>query len=281
MRSFDSIASFVQFKRSLGLSTASATEAKKHFFLTPADLESVPFERPGGWGCGLSRDYLLADLERAAVAVHGEDGLRRKEEARRNRNSRAREKEAQAARALEELNRKRDAEELVPETAKKQRKAEVIDLTGAKPRVLFAGEQQQAKVTATAAPSAVSRVRSELTSRVKGCLTWDTMWSVPYQMASVPIKVTIFGVSPAAFAALIGRAEDAELKTLVKRGAWYSENVDNSVLFGAGWRTTMVGSGSKRGSLNSELGLDETSSLLKYAPAKQELHFQGYVTMIE
>lgn len=54
------------------------------------------------------------------------------------------------------------------------------------------------------------------------------MWSVSYQMASVPIK-------------------DAELKTLVKRGAWYSENVDNSVLFGAGWRTTMVGSGSKRG----------------------------------
>jgi hypothetical protein len=59
--------------------------AKEEFFLTPADLRELPRDTGGGWGCGGARFYRLDDLKAAALRKYGEEGLKRKREAKKER----------------------------------------------------------------------------------------------------------------------------------------------------------------------------------------------------
>ena len=62
------------------------------------------------------------------------------------------------------------------------------------------------------------------------------------------------------YCALIGRAFDPQLKTLVKKGAWYSADVDFNTVFG-----NDIDSG--RYKCNKHLGVDPTMTVcVKYCP---------------
>lgn len=76
----------------------AAADAKHEFFLTPTDLQALPYSRVGGFGAGNSRIYLRKDVQRAAIAKFGEEGLAAKVEARlaREKKKRAREEDAKA-----------------------------------------------------------------------------------------------------------------------------------------------------------------------------------------
>mgnify|MGYP001417382757 CR=1 FL=1 len=89
----------------------SAAEAKKQYFLTPADLACLPHESFGGFGCGNSKIYSEHSLEGAALRKHGVAGLAAKREKREKREENKRKREAEAEQAAEEAARKRAEEE--------------------------------------------------------------------------------------------------------------------------------------------------------------------------
>lgn len=84
-------------------SELSAAEAKREFFLTPADLKALPSRPLGAWGCGNTRLYNTDVLVAAAVAKYGADGLRKKKLAREVREDKKRKRVEVAADAEESL----------------------------------------------------------------------------------------------------------------------------------------------------------------------------------
>lgn len=81
----------------------SATEAKKQYFLTPADLTHLPHEKARGWGAGQMRFYARQDLEEAALSKYGVEGLAAKRQKRANRELNQRRKIQRAREAEREM----------------------------------------------------------------------------------------------------------------------------------------------------------------------------------
>ena len=57
----------------MSMEKISSAEAKKHFFLTPTDLRSIPYESESfGFGCGPpTKWYNYQDVRVVAIAKHG------------------------------------------------------------------------------------------------------------------------------------------------------------------------------------------------------------------
>ena len=77
----------------------SAAEAKKEYFLAPADLADLPHQSRGGFGCGNTKLYSESLLEVTALRKHGHAGLAAKREKREKREENKRKREAEAERA--------------------------------------------------------------------------------------------------------------------------------------------------------------------------------------
>lgn len=81
----------------------SSAEAKKEFFLTTDDLRDLPMESVYmGFGTGPpTKVYFEEDLEAAAIAKHGKEGLAKKRASREKRESNKRKREEEAAAAID------------------------------------------------------------------------------------------------------------------------------------------------------------------------------------
>ena len=250
----------------------SAAEAKKQYFLTPADLACLPHESFGGFGCGNSKIYSEHSLEGAALRKHGVAGLAAKREKREKREENKRKREAEAEQA---------AEELLTSSSSSKKKArsddDVIDLTG------DAATSPVAAAATAAAPAVdaakLKSLRKEMRRALKSVMTWDYMRSKRAPNGAVG-TVRLERIEQVEYCALIGRSADPELRTLVKNGAWYSLEVPFETAFGAG-AAALRGSGGPYGS-NSDLGVDPAHGLtLKYQPKSKTLGVHVYVSHVE
>jgi hypothetical protein len=250
----------------------SAAEAKKQYFLTPADLACLPHESFGGFGCGNSKIYSEHSLEGAALRKHGVAGLAAKREKREKREENKRKREAEAEQA---------AEELLTSSSSSKKKArsddDVIDLTG------DAATSPVAAAATAAAPAVdaakLKSLRKEMRRALKSVMTWDYMRSKRAPNGAVG-TVRLERIEQVEYCALIGRSADPELRTLVKNGAWYSLEVPFETAFGAG-AAALRGSGGAYGS-NSDLGVDPAHGLtLKYQPKSKTLGVHVYVSHVE
>ena len=75
-----------------------AADAKREFFLTPADLATLPAGRFAMFGCGNSKIYRREDLESLALRKHGQEGLQKKRLARQQREANKRSREDECSR---------------------------------------------------------------------------------------------------------------------------------------------------------------------------------------
>lgn len=223
-------------------SELSAAEAKREFFLTPADLKALPSRPLGAWGCGNTRLYNTDVLVAAAVAKYGADGLRKKKLAREVREDKKRKRVEDAA----------DAEESLRE-----------------------GALAPAPGAAVADAAAVRGLVAEARRALKASCTWDYLRSksAPHG-ASTSVRVE--RVDQAEYAAVIGREADPELRSVVKRGAWFAVAVPFETVFG---ETPIRGAGGKYG-CNAELaigGEEDDSVTVKYCPATRTMVVGAYV----
>jgi len=202
--------------------------AKQQFFLKPADLAPLDRESVGGGvGCGRpSWFYKHADLEQAALRKHGHVGLEKKRAARRKRENKKRKEYEAAAVAAEALLSNKKAK-----------------TTGASKKVL-------------------DSMRTEVTRSLKPLLTWNYLRSKNSRNGCVGVA-RIERVDQQMYSSLVGRGEDPELKSLVKKGAWYSCSVSAKEFFGDG--QVPRGKGGKFG-CNADLSIDD-EMILKYCPA--------------
>jgi len=81
----------------------SAAQAKKEYFLTPADLATLPHIKPCGWVCGTRKYYSPQDCLEAAYQKHGEEGFASKRQRRANREANPQRKVAEAMAAQQRL----------------------------------------------------------------------------------------------------------------------------------------------------------------------------------
>lgn len=193
-----------RFLKSLGGEPFSSGEAKNVFFLETDDLRGVRYTSVGGGiGCGApTKIYRSCDLVPVALEKHSQDGLKKKLEARyrREKKKRIREIEAKEAAVQQEQERLR---------AQKKQK------TGDKTVASSGGDSTEIK-----------KLRASLLRIAKKNLGFEMSGSPKSWRFQVP------GTMPPTFAALMGRPLDTELATFVKRGAYYSETMDASELFG-------------------------------------------------
>ena len=260
----------------------SAAEAKKEYFLAPADLADLPHQSRGGFGCGNTKLYSESLLEVTALRKHGHAGLAAKREKREKREENKRKREAEAERAAEEL--------LAPSSssASKKQKArsdDVIDLTGDDASSPVAAAASVATAASAAAATTVDAakiksLRKEMRRALKkGVLTWDYMNSKRAANGAVG-TVRLERIEQVEYCALIGRSADPELRTLVKAGAWYSLSVPFETAFGRGC-DPLRGSGGRYG-CNSDLGVDPAHGLtLKYQPKSKTLGVHVYVSHVD
>ena len=250
-----------------------SAEAKRAYFLTPADLALLHHERVGGGiGCGApERWYYPAELRAAALAKHGEAGLAKKAASRTKReaNKRAREEEAASAEAA--LAR---GDPLPPSTAAKRAKT-------AAPAESSSSASASASASPTAAEAAADRLAVEaLRKEARGALaracTWDLL-RAKQSPNGTSTSVRLERVEARHYAALIGLRGDPTLRSLVKKGAWYSVYVSCDDLFEEG----VCGKGGKYGS-NGQLGVrSEDEISVKYSPASKTMSIGAYISRID
>mmetsp|Transcript_54403 Transcript_54403/g.132960 ORF Transcript_54403/g.132960 Transcript_54403/m.132960 type:complete len:397 (-) Transcript_54403:292-1482(-) len=175
----------------------SAADAKAEFFLTPDDLAQLPCKILAAWGCGRRKLYRVEHLEEMAVLKHGEEGFKRKLQAREKKKSDKQAKEEEARKKAEEL--KQAARAL-----------------GA-PSAIAPSDTQSALST-----------KKWLKTAVRGKLGFD-----PKNDGPASFRIEVPNITAGTYAILIGKSWDSKLATLVKSGAWYSETVDRKLLFGS------------------------------------------------
>ena len=158
----------------------TSADAKRDFFLTPADLAALPSEQLREWGAGNTKLYNKRHLLAAAVAKHGEDGLRKKIESRAKREDKKRKREDVAAAAAEQLR--------------------LIEPVAAQAAVGDAG---------------VRGLIAEARRALKAFCTWDYLRS-KNSPNGASVSARIERVEQAQYAGIIGRAADPGLRSLVK-----------------------------------------------------------------
>ena len=284
----------------------SAEESKKTYFLTAAHLAQIPSFKEGGWGNN-TRLFSKEDLLAYALQVHGEAGLRKKEEARARRADKKRERESAASafeRALlegeEEVEVEGDDEVQVlgggaggggastavkkprPATGSSTKKARHAEHPAAAvPAPAPAPAAAAAAAALPAAPSAAdkaaaARLLAEARRALKGKLTWDYLHSKNSQHGCLA-TIALERVEQRLYACMIGRGRDPGLRSLVKAGAWYTAHVPLEDVVGEDG--LLCGSGGPHGS-NREIrlgGEDNPTVTIKYCPATSTCTFTGFV----
>ena len=246
-------------------SSMTAAEAKKAYFLTTKDLLDVPYQSESyGFGCGRpTKWYRVHHLEAAATAKHGAAVLAKKRAQRKKRQETLLQKEQaaqKAAQAMKENNNNNVGVVQQPMNNSTNKDAALLS-------------------SPTVSKKDLERLRKDIITAFKPLITWDHMRS-----RNAPNGCTIAAqiprVLPEEFAALIGRPTDPTLKTLVKKGAWYSVTVSHETVFGTN-DIVMSGKGGRYG-CNSELALDPSIEMtIKFKPSDRTLSVAGWVGHID
>lgn len=242
-----------------------ATDAKKEFFLSTGDLALLPCFRPGGWGAGHTRFYAASDLEAFALRKFGAAGLAKKRAARVKREERKLEKEATAAAHFASLVGGGEAED------ESEEEEEENAASGG------AGARASGKPAAAALvdDAEVESLRRETAKALSALCSWDFLHS-KNSVNGCCATARLERVSQPHFAALIGRAADPELRSLVKRGAWYAFDTTFDDFFGED-ADGIYGRGGRYG-CNGQVGVDrEQNIVIKYSPSTKTLSATAYV----
>jgi hypothetical protein len=270
----------------------SSEEAKRDYFLTPEDLAQIYSFKEGGWGNN-TRLFRRSDLLRFAIEKHGQEGLRKKFDARAKREATKRAREAEAAAAAAALfgggggggggappSPQGSVVELDAEGA-------VVATGSKKPRTAGAFSGAGAAAPAAAAPppppppavtaedrAAALRLVAEARRGFKAKLTWDYLRSKNAEHGALA-TVTLERVEQRVFAVVIGRGADPGLRSLAKNGAWFRAELDAESVFDG----PVAGSGG-RFNCNAQLALggEEFETLtFKYRPSTQTMTVTGFV----
>eukprot|EP00466_Bigelowiella_natans_P019600 jgi/Bigna1/146638/aug1.118_g21346 len=120
------------------------------------------------------------------------------------------------------------------------------------------------------------QMRKEIRAAFKSHMTWGNMKSENGSMMAVKVG----RVEKTMYACLIGKKNDPGLTTLVKSGAWYSERVELSTLFGV--YSPPRGSGGVCG-CNSDLAIDGRNGgvEVKYSPSQKTISIKAWVCHID
>ena len=157
----------------------SAAEAKAKYFLTPADLAGLRFFSAGVWGAGNTKLYDENDVQAAAIAKHGVEGLVKKVEAREKREDKKR-KRAEEAEAAE------------------------AQLAAHPQPVPAAGDE-----------AVVRGLLSEARRSLKSFCTWDYLRSKNAPNGT-SVTARVERVEQGQYASIIGRAADPTLRSVIK-----------------------------------------------------------------
>lgn len=121
--------------------------------------------------------------------------------------------------------------------------------------------------------------RTRVAAGLRANCTWDLLRS-KNSPHGAQATVRVDGVEQRHFAQLIGRAADPSLRSLVKKGAWYSASVTLATFFG-GAPPAIRGSGGRYGS-NGRLGVAPMDGfLVKYSPAQKALSVSAFIAQID
>eukprot|EP00037_Helgoeca_nana_P003547 m.40570 g.40570 ORF g.40570 m.40570 type:complete len:372 (+) comp13964_c0_seq1:85-1200(+) len=206
-----------------------ATEAKRLFFLNPADLKAIPctLVAVGPYGRG-TKCWEPEDLKRYALPKHGgHTGFQKKVDARLKRAA----------------TKRRHEEDADAHRSKATRISSPV-LSGAAPT----GAGTTALLSSVGPGEAeLAIVRQSMRSALQSLLTWDHMRSkrAPNGCWITGQVQVPGGVTQAVYAALIGQGTDPELRGMVKRGAWYSALVPFSTAFGGDNARSITGRGGR------------------------------------
>mmetsp|Transcript_20276 Transcript_20276/g.64520 ORF Transcript_20276/g.64520 Transcript_20276/m.64520 type:complete len:276 (-) Transcript_20276:65-892(-) len=244
--------------------------AKKEYFLTSTDLKALQnngrcVHVGGGIGCGApQRNYLHIDLEAAAVRAHGKEGYKRKREQRDSREAKKRAREDKASEAYRAMMtpQPKECRAATPDKENTQGNIPVIDLT-----------------SSPAAPKTPDPAVVDV-SKLRKCLLRGVKKGMGFMSSGCPknIKLEVPGVSSASFAALIGRAGDPGLATLVRgHGGVFKHGMQGrevSTLFGVGWEK--LGRTFHHEGVSQRICEDHGGVTLKYRSMDQTLVVLAY-----
>lgn len=156
-----------------------------------------------------------------------------------------------------------------------------VDLTGENSHPNPAPPATTAAAPCAADLTQVATLQKEIRRALKPNVSWDFLRAKRSEHGA-EATVRLLRVSQAEYAALIGRPTDLDLRSVVKRGAWYAARVHYRTLFGPKLgATALMGSGG-RYNCNSDLGVDPESSLVvKYSPSNSTLSVSAFVQHYE
>ena len=186
----------------------SKTDAKKDFFLEVDDLSGILYDTFSG-GRGRSAKYYHESwLQSIAQRKFGKDGFAEKIHKREQRMIKERRKTMEAEEALTSLTNQ----------------IHRMSLKGRKSWGTYLYDEESLK-------SIRHKVMKELRSNMTLDLLMKKRGPASSKNGYETAAIHIPDVEKAEFAALIGRPDDSALKTLVKKGAWYSQQVECNVFF--------------------------------------------------
>jgi len=234
-------------------------DAKTFYFLAPADLAKLCSKKwGGGIGCGSpTKFYLQADLEQAALLKHGQAGLDKKRAARAKREANKRKKEADAA----------DAQRAF-DNAKRSRIGGVTGSGGITDAECSAVNRKE-----------LAAMKKEVVRALKPFLTWNYLHQKNSPNGAW-VTARIERVEQTMYCGLIGKPHDPQLRTLVKKGAWYQAKMSVKEFFD-GEENRPRGKGGKYGS-NTELAVDpECDVAIKFCPSTRTISIGAYISHID
>lgn len=254
----------------------TSADAKKEYFLDTKDLAQLPYESEyNGFGRGPPTKWYKMDLlELKATNKHGAAGLAKKRDQRRRRQEKQHQKELKAAEAQQALLNPMQQASTSTSTTPVANQAP-NDENAPPSQNTQATQPDTVKKTSA---KELAALRKDIVKAFKPLITWDYM-RTKRSPNGCNVTAHISRVPPADYATLIGRPTDTELKTVVKRGAWYSTDVPFSTVMDS--NDGIIGKGGRYG-CNSELGLDPSCSLtVKFKPSDNTLSVTGYVRHVD
>jgi hypothetical protein len=281
-------------------SLLSAGDAKKKYFLTPADLRDL-YHTKGGWG-NPSKYYRACDLARVALEKHGEHGFMAKAAQREIREQKKRKREDEAAAYAQALATGvaviTPASEPLAARARVDDDVDFIDLTGepapaaapaaAAPTTLVTPARPVAPPGAAARPAvaaapvvtpapapAPAAAASQLAVKQAGLVRKSILAQAKKLLGKTenggdPIRVEVPAMTSEVYACLIGRPNDPQLHSLAKNGAYYSLCLNAVDLFGLADRSRLR--------FGSKFEVDENCTL-KFKPSTGSISFHSYSTL--
>jgi hypothetical protein len=110
-------------------------------------------------------------------------------------------------------------------------------------------------------------------------ITWGYLEQQDFPHDGADAVVHLPRIESEEYASLIGKPQDPKLTTMVKEGAWYTDDEVCSDLLGP---EPIVGTGTSRKCRNSELGIDPNSLLaIKYKPCRKIVSVTGCVMEVD